>query len=272
MRALKKFIVSIFSSWYKNGALKEGAALSFYTVLSLPALVIGITSLATLFFEKQKVQDTILLYSSFSFGQSGQEVIRSIIQEIPKNSLFTLTTAISIFFLFLTASGIFSSLQDALAVILQEPAAPLRIKNFLKNRIFLFLIVLSLGFILVVTTFLQSLFSFGATHLTEFFLFSFDTLKLLTACTNFLLFILITAFLFRSLPQKKQTWQAVWFGSLICGILFTLGKYFLSLYIAQANFGSAYGAAGSLMALLVWIYYSSQTLFLGAECMAEFSK
>lgn len=269
MKAFKKFIVKIFSSWYNNGALKEGAALSFYTVLSLPALVIGIASLATLFLERSVVQEKIVFASSLIFGSTGQEVIRGLVNQLPETGTLTLTTLLSILFLCIIASGIFSSLQDALNAILQTGTAPTNIKIFLKNRLFLFLMVLALGFIFITTTLLHTIFSFAATHSTELLRFSFDRLTLLSSITNFILFVLINAFLFRYLPERKSPWAAVWFGSVVTTILFTLGKFILGTYIYAANIGSAYGAAGSLMALLVWIYYSSQTIFLGAECAAN---
>src|SRR3989344_4635559 len=132
---MKKFIVKIFSSWYKNGALKEGAALSFYTVLLLPALVIGIASLATLFLDRIVVQEKIIFASSLLFGSTGQEVIRGLVSQLPETRTLTLTTLFSILFLFITARGIFSSLQDDLHTILQTGTAATNIKNFLKNRL-----------------------------------------------------------------------------------------------------------------------------------------
>lgn len=265
MKKLKKFILQTFSDWYNDGSLKEGAALSFYTVLSLPALLIGIASIATFFLTKSMVQKKILLYSTFVFRELGQDIVRTTLQNIPETPTITLATVVSLLFLFITASGIFSSLQDALNSILKVPTSTQTVKKFLKNRLFLFLIVLSLGVLLILTTILQSIFSFADMYFHSLTTLPFGTLKLLSSTTNFVLYASITACLFRYLPYSKPEWRDVWVGSIVSTILFTFGKYVLGIYIYTANFNSAYGAAGSLMALLVWIYYSSQTIFLGAE-------
>ena len=272
MQTKKSFFFQIFESWYNDGSLKEGAALSFYTVLALPALIVGLSSFAMLFFDRSFVQEKILVYSSISFGSTGQEIIRSMSNQIPQTSTLTLTTFFSMVILFILASSIFSSLQDSLNIIFHTPAPEMKIKRFLQNRTQLFLLVLCLGGILIVNTFLQGFFSFGMNHLEKLIFLPFSLLHIFTLVTNILLFFTLTAFLFRYLPEKKPQWKNVWFGSFVTTILFAFGKYLLGTYIGFANFGSAYGAAGSLMALFVWIYYSSQTFFLGAECVARREK
>jgi membrane protein len=268
----KSFFFEILSAWYTDGSLKEGAALSFYTLLALPALVVGLSSLALLFFDRSFVQEKILFYSSLSFGSNGQEIIASMANQIPHSGTLTLTTFLSMVILFILASSIFSSLQDSLNVIFHTPITETKIKKFLQNRTQLFFLVLCLGGILIVNTFLQGFFSFGATHVEQHVTLPFGLLHIITWLTNIILFFTLTAFLLRYLPEKKPHWKNVWFGSFVTTVLFTLGKYILGAYIDFANFGSAYGAAGSLMALLVWIYYSSQTFFLGAECVARREK
>lgn len=269
MQKKKSFFFEILESWYHHGSLKEGAALSFYSVLALPALVVGLSSLALLFFERNLVQEKILFYSSFSFGSNGQEIIASMANQIPHSGALTLTTFLSMVLLFVLASSVFSSIQDSLNIIFGTSLAEVKIKTFLRNRTQLFLIVLGLGGVLIVNTFLQGFFAFGANHVKQHVTLPFQLLHMITFLTNIILFFLLVAFLLRYLPEKKPHWKNVWFGSLVTTILFTLGKYILGAYIDFANFGSAYGAAGSLMAMLVWIYYSSQTFFLGAECVAR---
>ena len=251
----------VLASWYAHGSLKEGAALSFYTVLALPALILGFSSIATLFFDRAFIENQIYYYSSFSFGNTGQEVIASMIKQIPHNSTLTLTTFFSILFLILLSSSIFTSLQDSLNSIFHAPPAPVKIKKILQNRVHIFVLVLLLGSILLFNSLLQ----------TYFVAINFTGLHLFVECTNFFLFAVITAILFYFLPAQKQNKKAVLIGSIITTVLFWMGKFLLTTYIGSANFGSAYGAAGSLMALLVWIYYSSQTFYVGAECVAHHS-
>lgn len=263
---------TLLHSWYQDGSLKEGAALSFYTVLSLPALILATTSVATLFLNEQTVQEKILYYSSLSFGENGQNIISTLVTHVPTVRSLTITSVLSIIFLLIMASSIFSSLQDALNIIWKTASDNCNVKKIIKNRFFLFLPVISLGLILVFSTFIQSLLFLGAAHLTELIAFPFDTIALLSGITNFVLFTSILAFLFRYLPDSKPTWKAVWLGSLFSAVLFTVGKYILGLYIQTVQVGSAYGAAGSLLALLVWVYYSSQTVFLGAELSKHIDK
>lgn len=272
MQKKKSFFFEILESWYNHGSLKEGAALSFYSVLALPALVLGLSSLALLFFERNFVQEKVLFYSSLSLGSNGQEIITSMANQIPQNGALTLTTFLSMILLFVLASSVFSSLQDSLNIIFHTPPTEIKIKKFFQNRTQLFFIVLGLGGILIVNTFLQGFFAFGASHIEQQVPLPFELLHMIISLTNMVLFFILIAFLLRYLPEKKPHWKNVWFGSLVTTLLFTLGKYILGAYIDFANFGSAYGAAGSLMAMLVWIYYSSQTFFLGAECVARKEK
>lgn len=265
MRTAQKSIRAILLSWYTHGALKEGAALSFYTVLALPPLFIAMATLASFMFDPNMIERNLLHSSAFLLGQTATSLIEITIHSISATTHFTFKNGWNLFILFILASGIFWQLQDSLNTILGHTSKKQNFIDFLLNQISLIFLVGVLCILFLATTFMDSIFSY-------FPQFPFNYLSKLSYLMSLGTFFGAMAFLFKFLPAQKLTWRAALFGSFITTLLFQIGKYFLVIYISSLTISSTYGAASSVIAILLWVYYSSQTIFLGAESIRAIQK
>jgi len=272
MKKLKRLMVQTIQCWKKDGALTQGAALSFYTITALPALLLGIFALSSFVLDKSEVQYQLLNSAAILFGERGLEVVGQILSNVPSNQTLTLTTLFSILFLLFTASGIFGQLQASLNRIWNVAPKPNQgIHRFFLNQALLFLMILLLGLLFISSIIFESIFSFGSHLLAQLVTLPFDVLVPVSIIISFLLLIVIFTLLFHLLPDAKISWKDSYIGAVFTTFLFTIGKFLIGFYLSHTNIASAYGAAGSVILLLMWIYYSSQVFFLGAEFTQNFS-
>lgn len=266
MKKVRKLLFQTLRCWKKDGALTLGAALSFYTITALPALLLGTYALASFFLDKSEVQHKLIASATLLFGDKGMDVVKQILSNVPGSQTLTLATFFSVLFLLFTASGIFGQLQSSLNKIWDiEPKPNQGIKRFFFNKALLFLMVLLLGILFLVSIIFESAFAFGSHFLSYFVVLPFDILQPLSMVISFLLLIVIFTLLFYLLPDVKISWKDSALGAVFTTILFTFGKFLIGFYLSHTNIASSYGAAGSVILLLLWIYYSSQVLFFGAE-------
>lgn len=270
MKKIKKFILQTFQCWYKDKALTQGAALSFYIITALPAFLLGVFFLATFLLEKQEIQLQIIRTSQLFFGSTGNDIVEQILQNIHTPS-FTLPTIISIIFLLFSATAIFEHLQSSFNSMWNIKPKILGVKDFLLNHIILLLMVGVLEVLFIFSLLIESILSLGSDFLSQFVTLPFDLLQPLSMIVSFVLLIIIFVLLFKFLPAAKISWRDSFIGATVTTLLFTGGKFLLGFYLATTNIASAYGATGSLILLLLWIYYSSLTVFLGAEFTQNFA-
>jgi membrane protein len=226
-------------------------------------LTIAIAGLA---FGKDAAQAAMMAQIESLVGPQSAAAIQQMLDIAQKPSSGVLASLIAIGTLLLGASGVFAQLQDALNTVWGvEPKAGRGIWGAIKDRFFSFVAVLGTGFLLLVSLVLSAaLAAFG-----KLFLNSLPGQETALHLANFLIsFSVITllfAMMFKLLPDAKIAWRDVWIGAGLTSLLFTIGKFLIGMYLGKADVGSAYGAAGSLVILLVWVYYSSQILLFGAE-------
>ncbi len=250
--------------------LQLAASLSYYTLLSLAPLVLVVVAVASLAFGRQAVEGRIVAEMDGLVGTAGAEVIQSVLQnaEGPEKGIVSL--AIGLFTLFLGATSVFVQLQSALNRIWEVEAKPASKKGhvlwvFARDRLLSLAMILGVGFLLLVSLLVSAALSATGDWLDHrvsfdpFFWRALDTLLGLGVIT------LLIAMIFKFLPDVEIGWRDVWFGAVVTALLFTFGKYLIGLYLGRASIGSAYGAAGSVVVLMAWIYYASLIFFLGAE-------
>ena len=270
MRISPKVLFSLlketFQEWQDDKSSRLAAALAYYTVFSLAPLLIIAIAIAGAIFGEEAAQGELVGQMQGLVGDSGAEVIQGAIQNANKPDTGNIASIISIVVLLFGASGVFAQLQDALNTVWEVESDPkLGIWGFIRKRILSFGAVLGIGFLLLVSLVVSAALS-GLSNYMSDVIPGIDLLwRLLNLVISFVVITFLFALMYKYLPDVKIKWSDVWIGAAITSVLFAIGKYALGLYLGRSSFGSVYGAAGSLMVLLAWIYYAAQILFFGAE-------
>jgi membrane protein len=254
------------SDWLDDDASRLAAALAFYTLLSLAPLVIIAVAIAGFVLGPDAARGQIAGALSGAVGREAAEGIQAVVASAHSTASGTIGTIIGAVTLFVGASGVFGELQFALNSIWEVRSKPGRgVWGEVKDRFFSFTMVLGVAFLLLVSLVLSAVLS--ATG--HFFAASLPGGELFWQGLNFALSLAMVtglfALIFKYVPDVEIEWGDVWVGAAMTALLFTIGKSLLGVYLGKASVGSSYGAAGSLVVLVVWVYYSAQILFLGAE-------
>jgi membrane protein len=259
------------SEWSSDGAPRLGASLAYYTIFSLaPLLVITIT-IAGLAFDNAEAQ--VLAEVQRLIGEQGSALLSSMIAASRKTTTSSVATMLAGFTLIFGAAGVFIQLKNAFNIIWNVPQKSSGgVWAFFRKYLLSFSMVLGLGFLMLVSLLITAgLAAFGE-YLDRTFPQMGIVMKVLAFVVPFLIITVLFALLFKYLPDVKVAWKDVWVGAFLTSACFVLGKLGLGLYIGNAKIGSAYGAAGSLVLILLWVYYSAQILFFGAEFTQVFAK
>ncbi len=254
--------------WLEDKAPQLGAALAYYTVFSLAPLILVLLAILGLVFRNDPAGawEKMTEQLGYFLDRSAIEVIQGIAQKASEQDKSIWATIIGVALALFGASGVFGQLQDALNTIWGVKAKPgAGIWGFLRGRFLSFAMVGGICFLLLVSMTIQSLLK-GFSHYVQALMPG----GIVVAVTVYLLFdlavvVLILATIYKILPDAKIQWRDVWVGALLTALLFALGKWALGLYLGSGSAASAYGAASSLITLLLWVYYTSQILLFGAE-------
>jgi len=256
-----------FSEWLEDKAPQLGAALAYYTVFSLAPLILVLLAIVGLLFHNDPGAWNKLTEQMSAFlDKSGVEMVRNIAHKASQPSKSVLASVIGVLLALFGASGVFGQLQDALNTVWGVKAKPGGgIWVFLRSRFLSFAMVGGICFLLLVSLTLESVLR-GFSHWVQ----SVMPGGIVVALVVYWIFdlamvILLFAIIFKYLPDAEIQWRDVWIGATITAILFAIGKWALGLYLASGSAASAYGAASSLITLLLWVYYSAQILLFGAE-------
>jgi membrane protein len=254
-------------NWWKDNCLRLAASLAYYTALSLAPLLLLIVGVVGLVLDRQQVATQLATQLEGLMGQAGRDLVTSILTTTsPQGSL--LATVIGLGTLFIGATAVFGELQATMNLIWEVQPAPTSgvwagIWAWLRERIFSLAIVFALAFLLLVSLVISAALAGAAA------LFQGPEQAVLSHVLEIAVSLLVLTFVFalfyKYVPDAEIGWRDVWLGGLITAVLFTLGKTAIGFYLGQASVGSAYGAAGSMVVLLVWVYYSALIMFFGAE-------
>ena len=257
-----------FQEWLQDKAPQLGAALAYYTVFSLAPLILVLLAIVGVVFRDDPAGawNKITQQMSYFLDPSAVQVVQDIAQKASQPGKSTVATIIGIALAILGASGVFGQLQDALNTIWGVKAKPSQgIWGFLRSRFLSFGMVAGICFLLLVSLAIEALLK-GFSHYVQSILPGGMGVALAVYLVfDFAVVVLLFAMIFKFLPDVKIQWRDVWIGAAMTAILFGIGKWLLGFYLGSGAAGSAYGAASSLITLLLWVYYSSQILLFGAE-------
>lgn len=270
-QAIIGLLKATFQEWNEDKASRLAAALAYYTVFSIAPLLLIAIAIVGFLFGQDAAQGRVVEQLSGLVGQQVAEIIQGVITSASKGAGGA--SILNLVILLFGASGVFVQLQDALNTIWGvQPKPGQGIRNVLQARLVSFSMILVIGFLLLVSLILSAVLSAVGTFASGL-LPGFEFLwQLLNFVVSFGVITLLFAALFKILPDARIDWGDVWIGAALTALLFTIGKWLLGIYLGIASVGSAYGAAGSLVALLIWVFYSAQILFFGAEFTQVYSK
>ena len=266
LRAVWKLVRQTFSQWQKDRAPRLAAALAFYASFSLaPILVIALV-IAGLLYDQTAARHLILVQMRALAGSQGEELIRSMLAVSDQLSSNSIATVFGVVILIVAATGVFVQLQDALNTIWEvQPRPGVSILDILRKRLFSFAMVIAVGFLLLVSLIVSAALSAISAWTLGLFPNFEIVLQIVNQVVSFLVITVVFALIFKFVPDADIAWRDVWLGSAVTALLFMIGKFAIGFYIGNSRIAGTFGAASALVVLLVWIYYSAQISFLGAE-------
>jgi membrane protein len=258
-----------FFNWNEHDAPRLGAALAFYTILSLSPLMILVLVVAGLVFDQSIAQTQVLSQVQAMIGAEGARAVGAVLANAHRPTSGVLGTILGLLSLFFGASGVFGELRSALNTIWDVSGANSSgIMSLLRERFFSFGMVLSIGFLLMVSLVVSTILAALGKYFAGFLPVPAALLMVFNFLVSFIGIAILFGLIFRFVPAAPSAmlrWQNIWLGALMTALFFTVGKTLIGLYLGKASVGSSYGAAGSVIVLIVWVYYSAQVFFFGAE-------
>jgi membrane protein len=259
-------IKETFKGWMDDGALDLGAALSYYAIFSLAPLLLIVIAVAGLVWGREAVQGQLVSQLQGIVGPEGGQAIQTMVANAGKHGGGAVATIVGMVTILFGATGVFVELQTALNRVWNvEPKPGAGVWGFIRTRMLSFGMILGIGFLLLVSLVVATAVTAVATWASGLLPGTKALAEIATFLLSFAMTSLLFAMIFKVLPDVKIAWRDVAIGAVATALLFTLGKFLIGLYLAKSGVASTYGAAGSLVIVLLWIYYSSQILFLGAE-------
>ena len=266
-KSIWEFLKTTINEWIEAEPFQLAAALSYYTLFSLAPLLLIAIGVAGFVFGREAAQNQIVETLQGMIGQESAKTVQEMIQasnEQPKTGV--ISTIIGFVALLFGAGGVVGQLQTSLNRIWEVAPKPGQgIWGFLRQRFFSFGMVLGIGFLLLVSLVVTALLSSLTGMLSSILGDATFVAHALDILVSFGFVTLLFALIYKYVPDIEIQWKDVWVGAALTSILFTIGKYLIGLYIGTSGVSSSFGAAGSLITVLVWVYYSSLIFFLGAE-------
>ncbi|MEO6167265.1 MAG: YihY/virulence factor BrkB family protein [Chitinophagales bacterium] len=263
-----------FKGWNERDPFYQSAIIAYYAIFSLPALLVIVVSVAGFIFGREAITGQLSSQIGEIMGKSTADQIEEMIANASIGSKSVWATIIAVVTLLLGATGVFVQLQKTLNIIWEVKPAPKKkaFLRLLRTRLLSFGMILSIGFLLVIslviTTFITIFGNWLQVQLPELAVF---ILQLVNFIISFGIISVLFALTYKYLPDAKIHWHEVWWGAILTAALFSLGKLALGLYFAKANPTSTYGAAGSIVLIMLWISYSCMIFFFGAEFTREYA-
>ena len=272
LKSLKKYtvfeiLIDSIKALGKNDSVTFAASTAFYTIFSLPALLIIILNIASVILNEETVREELLAQVTKMMGEESATTVNGVIENVAISGQTFYAQVIGISILVFSATTVFVSLQNGINHIWHIRSKPEKgLLKFVINRVLSFSMVASIGFLLLVSLLADAFIVVFLNYFSS--IFDSETLRL-ASVINFLvtqsIFVLVFGLMYKILPDAKVKWKDVWLGAFVTMILFGLGKYLIGLYMGNADVGSYYGTAGSLVVVLIWVYYSVVIFLFGAQ-------
>jgi membrane protein len=266
-KSIWQFLKTTINEWVEAEPFQLAAALSYYTLFSLAPLLLIAIGVAGFVFGREAAQNQIVETLQGMIGQDSAQTVQEMIQasnEKPQTGMWS--TIIGFVALLFGAGGVVGQLQTSLNKVWEVTPKPGQgIWGFLRQRFFSFAMVLAIGFLLLVSLVVTAVLSSFTGMLSSLLGDATFIAHAVDILVSFGFVTLLFALIYKYVPDVEIEWRDVWVGAALTAILFTIGKYLIGLYIGTSGVSSTFGAAGSLITILVWVYYSSLIFFLGAE-------
>ena len=258
---LKRTVLSFF----EDDALSRGAAIAFYTVTSIAPILLIVVAIAGLAFGREAAQNAISIQLSGLMGQQTADILQSAVASASEKSSGVLATVVGVATLIATASGVFGEMQSSLNAIWKAKPEVTTVTKMVQARIISLGLVGALGFLLIVSLAVSTALTAFGDYLDSIVPIGKFILPTMNVIVSLALLSLLFAAIYKVLPDRRLQWRDVVVGALVTAVLFTVGKTLIGWYLGSSAIGSSYGAAGGLIVLLLWVYYSVQVFLLGAE-------
>lgn len=265
MKSFFSLLGETFRQWNAHKAPKMGAALAYYAMFSLAPLVILVLSLVSLAVERNAARAELIDQFRQLIGPDGANVVEMILGNAASQQTGVWSTIIGFTVLIIGASGVFVELHDSLNQIWEVSSERHPFYLIIKERLLSFVMILVMGFLLLTSFLLSTAITFAGKYLQGRMPALGGIWEWGNVLVSLALVTLLFALIFKVLPGVHIGWRDVWLGALLTAVLFVLGKLLLGFYIGHSAIASSYGAAGSIIIILVWVFYSAQILFFGAE-------
>ncbi|HMJ70885.1 MAG TPA: YihY/virulence factor BrkB family protein [Cyclobacteriaceae bacterium] len=274
LRSLINITKQSFKAWWAREPFNNSIVVAYYTIFSLPGLLVIVINVAGYFFGKEMVTDEISLQVGGLLGTETVQDVEGIAQRAGESKETTVSTILSVATLLFGATGVFYQVQQIFNKIWEvEPKPKQRIMRLIRDRLFSFGLILVVGFLLLVSLVLSAALSamsdWVGTNVSEGLTFLFGVADFIVSLG---VVTLLFASMFKFLPDAKIKWKDVWVGAFLTAILFTIAKIALGLYFGKSDPTSAYGAAGSVVLIMLWVSYAGLILFFGAEFTKIYSE
>jgi len=268
IKKVLKVLKNAFKNWYDKDPLRESGIIAYYAIFSLPGLLVVIITLAGYFFGNEAVNNQVAEQFTSTMGAETANQIQDIIVQASRMRNSLLATIMAIITILVGATGVFVEFQNALNQVweVKVDVSKSGLWQVIRIRLFSFGLIISFAFLLVISLLISTLIAaFGnwlSGHFTDSFLV---LLQFINTGFSFVVLAILFALMYKILPDAKIKWKHVWIGSFVTAFLFGIGKYALGLYFSQSNPGTGYGAAGSIILIMLWVTYSSAIVLFGAE-------
>jgi membrane protein len=265
MTKIWQIVKGTFYGSIEDEALTRGAAIAFYTATSIaPVLLIAI-AIAAVVFGQDAAQNAITTELSGLMGDQAAQLLQGAVANASSKSSGTVATVVGLVTLILTASGAFGEMQSALNVIWKAKPTGTTFSRLVRTRLISLVLVAALGFLLLASLVVSAALTAFGDELNAILPFGSSILSAVNLIVSFVLISILFAAIYKFVPDHPAAWRDVVLGAVVTTVLFTVGKSLIAVYIGKTATVSSYGAAGALIALLLWVYYSAQIFLLGAE-------
>jgi membrane protein len=261
------------SRWIDDGASSMGAALAFYSLLSMAPVLLMVITVAGLFFGEDAARGALIDELRGLFGPTGAQAVEAVLIASRQQEGGPISLLIGAVMILVGATTVFAELQGDLDRIWRvQPDQKQAMRHLVHARMMSFGLILGVGFMLTVSLVLTTAITAFGTFWSRWFVGAETLLQVLNTLLSFGLITALFAMIYKLLPSVLIPWRDVWVGAGLTSLLFSIGKYLIGLYLGTAAVSSSFGAAGALVAIVVWVYYSAQIFLLGAEFTHEFSR